>query len=54
MQYGYSALDGGWIPDSVLRPVIRQLCRKRLREIDMGEFAGKGAEAPRAFQEVWR
>lgn len=36
MQYGYSALDRGLIPDSVLRPVIRQLCRQRLREINKG------------------
>lgn len=43
MQYGYSALDGGWIPDSVLRPVIRQLCRKRLREIDMGSLSANHA-----------
>jgi hypothetical protein len=37
MQYGYSALDRGLIPDSVLRPVIRQLCRQRLREINKGK-----------------
>ncbi len=38
MDYAYSAVDGGWVPDSVLRPVIRQLCKKRLREIDGGEL----------------
>jgi len=37
MDYAYAALDKGVIPDVALRPVIRQLCRKRLREIDHGE-----------------
>jgi hypothetical protein len=36
MDYAYAALDKGIIPDVALRPVIRQLCRKRLREIDHG------------------
>lgn len=36
MDYAYAALDKGMIPDVALRPVIRQLCRKRLREIDHG------------------
>lgn len=36
-EYGESALDNGWIPDAVLRPVIRKLCRVRLGEIDKGE-----------------
>jgi len=38
MDYAYAALDKGIIPDVALRPVIRQLCRKRLREIDHGEY----------------
>lgn len=29
----YSSLDRGLIPDFVLRPAIRSLCRLRLREI---------------------
>lgn len=37
MDYAYAALDKGMVPDVALRPVIRQLCRKRLREIDHGE-----------------
>lgn len=40
MDYAYAALDKGMIPDVALRPVIRQLCRKRLREIDHGESCG--------------
>lgn len=38
MDYAYSLLDQGYIPDAVLRPVIRQLCRKRLREIELGKL----------------
>jgi len=38
MDYAYALLDKGLIPDAVLRPVIRQLCRKRLREINHGTF----------------
>lgn len=38
MDAAYNLLDQGYIPDRVLRPVIRQLCRKRLREIDHGAF----------------
>jgi len=36
-EYGESALDNGWLPDAVLRPVIRKLNRVRLSEIDKGE-----------------
>ncbi|KAK4685699.1 cyclopropane-fatty-acyl-phospholipid synthase, partial [Tremellales sp. Uapishka_1] len=36
MDYAYALLDKGYIPDTVLRPVIRQLCRQRLRDIDHG------------------
>jgi hypothetical protein len=36
MDYAYALLDGGYIPDAALRPVIRQLCRKRQREIEHG------------------
>ncbi|KAI5452573.1 hypothetical protein NCC49_000734 [Naganishia albida] len=43
MQYGYSALDRGLVPDSVLRPVIRQLCRQRLREINKGSLPANHA-----------
>ncbi|OCF42963.1 hypothetical protein I317_03184 [Kwoniella heveanensis CBS 569] len=43
MDYAYALLDKGYIPDSALRPVIRQLCRKRLREIDNGSFAANHA-----------
>ena len=28
----------GRVPDFILRPVIRALCRQRLREIDHGSF----------------
>lgn len=37
MEYGYSALDGGWVPDPVLRTAIRQLLKQRLREINRGK-----------------
>ena len=36
MEVAYAMIDKGYIPDAVLRPVIRQLCRKRLREINLG------------------
>lgn len=39
MDYAYDLLDKGYIPDAALRPVIRQLCRKRLREINHGQSA---------------
>ncbi|KAI9060325.1 S-adenosyl-L-methionine-dependent methyltransferase [Trametes sanguinea] len=35
---GYDLLDRGLVPDFVLRPTIRALCRQRLREIDSGSF----------------
>ena len=38
MEYAYALLDKGYIPDAVLRPTIRSLCRQRQREIDRGEF----------------
>ena len=37
-EYGESALDNGWLPDAVLRPVIGKLNRVRLNEIDKGEL----------------
>ncbi|WWC73010.1 uncharacterized protein I206_106975 [Kwoniella pini CBS 10737] len=43
MDYAYALLDKGYIPDTALRPVIRQLCRKRLREIDHGSFGANHA-----------
>ncbi|RSH95208.1 hypothetical protein EHS25_000294 [Saitozyma podzolica] len=43
MDYAYALLDGGYIPDAALRPVIRQLCRKRQREIEHGSFAANHA-----------
>ncbi|WWC91115.1 uncharacterized protein L201_006056 [Kwoniella dendrophila CBS 6074] len=48
MDYAYGLLDKGYIPDAALRPVIRQLCRKRLREIDHGSF-GANHEAKMEF-----
>ncbi|KAI0744129.1 S-adenosyl-L-methionine-dependent methyltransferase [Daedaleopsis nitida] len=38
LEVGYGLIDKGQIPDFVLRPVIRALCRQRLREIDAGSF----------------
>lgn len=40
MDYAYSLIDRGLIPDFVLRPVVRALCRSRLREIDNGSLTG--------------
>lgn len=37
MDYAYALLDKGYIPDAVLRPTIRSLCRQRQKEIDRGE-----------------
>ncbi|EIW63484.1 S-adenosyl-L-methionine-dependent methyltransferase [Trametes versicolor FP-101664 SS1] len=38
LEVGYKLLDKGAVPDFILRPVIRALCRQRLREIDLGSF----------------
>jgi hypothetical protein len=38
MEFAYSLLDKGYIPDVALRPVIRQLCRTRQKEIEKGEY----------------
>ncbi|KAH9858824.1 S-adenosyl-L-methionine-dependent methyltransferase [Lenzites betulinus] len=38
LEVGYKLLDKGVVPDFILRPVIRALCRQRLREIDHGSF----------------
>ncbi|KAM5534536.1 hypothetical protein V8D89_006004 [Ganoderma adspersum] len=38
LEVGYRLLDKGLVPDFVLRPAIRALCRQRLREIDHGSF----------------
>ncbi|KZP22043.1 S-adenosyl-L-methionine-dependent methyltransferase [Athelia psychrophila] len=42
-QLAYDLLDRGLIPDFVLRPAIRALCRQRLREIDLGSFEANHA-----------
>ncbi|KAF7971612.1 hypothetical protein HWV62_20710 [Athelia sp. TMB] len=47
-QLAYDLLDKGLIPDFVLRPAIRALCRQRLREIDLGSF-----EANHAAKMAW-
>lgn len=36
-EYGESALDNGWVPDAVLRPVVRKLNQVRLNEINKGK-----------------
>ena len=38
MDYAYALLDKGYIPDAMLRPAIRSLCRVRQREIDNGKY----------------
>ncbi|WRT69155.1 uncharacterized protein IL334_006139 [Kwoniella shivajii] len=52
MDYAYAALDKGYIPDTALRPIIRQLCRKRLREIDHGSFGANHAAKMEFFQDL--
>ncbi|KAI0374167.1 S-adenosyl-L-methionine-dependent methyltransferase [Pilatotrama ljubarskyi] len=41
LEIGYTLLDKGLVPDAILRPVIRALCRQRLREIDLGSSEAK-------------
>ncbi|RDX47884.1 S-adenosyl-L-methionine-dependent methyltransferase [Lentinus brumalis] len=38
LEVGYGLLDKGLVPDFIIRPTIRALCRQRLREIDAGSF----------------
>ncbi|KAI0779430.1 S-adenosyl-L-methionine-dependent methyltransferase [Fomes fomentarius] len=38
LEVGYGLIDKGSIPDFLLRPAIRALCRQRLREINAGSF----------------
>ncbi|KAL5528660.1 hypothetical protein ACEPAF_7796 [Sanghuangporus sanghuang] len=44
----YDAVDKGLIPDFLLRIAVRALCRKRLRDIDLGSFSAN-QEAKQAF-----
>lgn len=41
MDYAYSLIDRGLLPDFVLRPAVRALCNSRLREIDNGSLEGE-------------
>ncbi|EIW66062.1 hypothetical protein TREMEDRAFT_35623 [Tremella mesenterica DSM 1558] len=43
MEYAYALIDRGYVPDMVLRPVIRKLCRNRQREIDHGHLEANHA-----------
>ncbi|KII92175.1 hypothetical protein PLICRDRAFT_36965 [Plicaturopsis crispa FD-325 SS-3] len=52
LQVGYNLIDKGLIPDFVLRPVIRALCRQRLREIDHGSFEANHAEKMKWIEQV--
>ncbi|KAI0339831.1 S-adenosyl-L-methionine-dependent methyltransferase [Trametopsis cervina] len=45
---GYAMLDKGLIPDIILRPAIRTLCRQRIREIEQG-----GLEANHEAKMKW-
>ncbi|CDO75652.1 hypothetical protein BN946_scf184941.g5 [Trametes cinnabarina] len=49
---GYALLDKGLVPDYVLRPTIRALCRQRLREIDMGSFEANYAAKMKWIEDV--
>ncbi|ORY33116.1 S-adenosyl-L-methionine-dependent methyltransferase [Naematelia encephala] len=52
MDYAYALLDKGYVPDMALRPVIRQLCRKRLREIDHGSLTANHAAKMAFIQDL--
>ncbi|KAI0786726.1 S-adenosyl-L-methionine-dependent methyltransferase [Abortiporus biennis] len=49
---GYDFLDKGLIPDFILRPAIRALCRQRLREIDAGSFEKNHAAKMKWIEQV--
>ncbi|KAL5523586.1 hypothetical protein ACEPAG_7759 [Sanghuangporus baumii] len=49
----YDAVDKGLIPDFLLRIAVRALCRKRLRDTDLGSFSAN-QEAKQAFVEDLR
>ncbi|TDL26084.1 S-adenosyl-L-methionine-dependent methyltransferase [Rickenella mellea] len=52
MEFAYNLLDKGLIPDVLLRPVIRALCRQRLREIDLGSFEANHAAKMKWIEQV--
>ena len=52
LQVGYNLIDNGLIPDFVLRPVIRALCRQRLREINRGSFSANHAAKMKWIEEI--
>ncbi|KAK0213110.1 S-adenosyl-L-methionine-dependent methyltransferase [Desarmillaria ectypa] len=52
LDIGYDLLDKGWIPDFILRRVIRALCRQRLREIDLGSFEANHAAKMKWIEDV--
>ena len=52
LQIGYSLIDKGLIPDFILRPVIRALCRQRLREINLGSFEANHAAKLKWIEQV--
>ncbi|KDQ55855.1 hypothetical protein JAAARDRAFT_133704 [Jaapia argillacea MUCL 33604] len=52
LQIGYNLLDQGLIPDSIVRPVIRTLCRQRLRDIDHGSFEANHSAKMKWIEQV--
>ncbi|KAG7446577.1 S-adenosyl-L-methionine-dependent methyltransferase [Guyanagaster necrorhizus] len=52
LDVGYNLLDKGWIPDFILRHVIRALCRQRLCEIDLGSFEANHAAKMKWIEDV--
>ena len=52
LQIGYNLIDKGLIPDFILRPVIRALCRKRLQEINLGSFEANHAAKIKWIEQV--
>ncbi|KAI0771804.1 S-adenosyl-L-methionine-dependent methyltransferase [Irpex lacteus] len=52
LKTGYALLDKGVIPDFILRPVIRQLCRQRIRDVDAGGFEANHTAKMRWIEQV--
>ncbi|KAI0085058.1 S-adenosyl-L-methionine-dependent methyltransferase [Irpex rosettiformis] len=52
LRLGYTLLDKGVIPDFILRPAIRQLCRQRIKDIDNGDFEANHAAKMQWIEQV--
>ncbi|KAI0684193.1 S-adenosyl-L-methionine-dependent methyltransferase [Cytidiella melzeri] len=52
LKTAYAWLDKGWIPDLFLRPIIRLLCRQRIREVVQGGLEANHAAKMRWIEQV--